>query len=198
TRLFAKLGYSSLHKYLIHELGYSESAAFRRVQALKLVREVPESKEMIESGELTLTNIASVQTMLKGHDSEIKKQAINKVKKKTSSEAQDLLFKMVPDKEKKPRDIKKKVSSTHTRLSVTLSSTVMDKMEKVKAMTKKYHNEELINYLLDLAIEQKEKANNKKARKSKGSTNPRVITAKVKREVALRAKGVCEDRKSVV
>jgi hypothetical protein len=45
TRLFAKLGHSSLHKYLIKELGYSESAAFRRVQALKLVKEIPATKK---------------------------------------------------------------------------------------------------------------------------------------------------------
>src|SRR5690554_6171569 len=45
TRLFAKMGYSSLIKYLIKECGYSEGAAYRRYQALKLTKEIPEAKD---------------------------------------------------------------------------------------------------------------------------------------------------------
>lgn len=76
TRLFAKLGHSSLHKYLIKELGYSESAAFRRVQALKLVKEIPSTKKLIEEGALNLSGITQLQTMLKGKTTEVKKEAI--------------------------------------------------------------------------------------------------------------------------
>ncbi len=98
TRLFAKLGYSSLHKYLIKELGYSESAAFRRVQALKLVKEIPSTKTMIENGSLNLSNITQLQTLLKDKSTEVKKEAIEKVKNISTAEARTTLFELCPEK----------------------------------------------------------------------------------------------------
>src|SRR5690606_26195659 len=63
-KLFAKMGYSSLYKYLVKEMGYSEGAAYRRISALKLVREIPESKKLIEAGSISLTNATNLQTIL--------------------------------------------------------------------------------------------------------------------------------------
>jgi len=58
-RLYADLGYSNLFKYLVRELHYSEGAAARRVQALKLIQKVPEAKDMIKRGDLNLTTFFS-------------------------------------------------------------------------------------------------------------------------------------------
>ncbi len=192
TRLFAKLGYSSLHKYLIKELGYSESAAFRRVQALKLVKEIPSTKKMIEDGSLNLSGITQLQTMLKDKSTEVKKEAIEKVKNISTAEARTTLFELCPEKETHPRDHKKQVSATHTRFSMTLSITATEKIEKVKAQTKKYDNNELMDYLLDLALGTHAKKQNIKAKTVYVSKNPRTISPTIKREVFKRAGGKCE------
>jgi hypothetical protein len=192
TRLFAKLGYSSLHKYLIKELGYSESAAFRRVQALKLVKEIPSTKKMIENGSLNLSGITQLQTMLKDKSTEVKKEAIEKVKNISTAEARTTLFELAPEKETHPRDHRKQVSATHERFSMTLSKTAMEKIEKVKAQTKKYENEDLMNYLLDLALATHAKKQNIVTKKVFVSKNVRTISTAVKREVFKRAGGKCE------
>ena len=192
TRLFAKLGYSNLHKYLIKELGYSESAAFRRVQALKLVKEIPSTQKMIENGSLNLSGITQLQTMLKGKTTEVKIEAIDKVKNVSTAAARDTLFGLCPEKESHPRDHKKQVSSTHTRFAMTLSKTTAEKMDLVKAQTKKYENEELMKYLLDLAIATNNKKQNIVTRKTFVSKNSRTISPAVKREVFKQAQGRCE------
>lgn len=54
-RLYADLGYSSLFKYMVRELNYSEGAAGQRLGALRLVMKSPDARKLIESGELSLT-----------------------------------------------------------------------------------------------------------------------------------------------
>ena len=54
TKLHLKLGYSSLYKFLIKELGYSEGEAVTRVSALKLMMKVPLIESKIKEGEINL------------------------------------------------------------------------------------------------------------------------------------------------
>ena len=46
-RLFADLGYSSLFAYCVSELKYSHAQAQRRIEAMRLLVEIPEVKEKI-------------------------------------------------------------------------------------------------------------------------------------------------------
>lgn len=61
-RIYAELGYSSLFNYCVKELNYSESAALRRIQALKLTEELPEIKDKLNSGVLNLSTVSMAQT----------------------------------------------------------------------------------------------------------------------------------------
>ena len=54
-RLFLEMGYPSLYAFMREELGYSEAATQRRIQAMRLIKEVPEAEEKIESGRLSLS-----------------------------------------------------------------------------------------------------------------------------------------------
>ena len=49
-KLYLKRGFSSLFDYCHKELGYSEGAAYRRIQAMKLCQELPETEADRESG----------------------------------------------------------------------------------------------------------------------------------------------------
>ena len=44
-RLFAKRGFSSLFEFAVKELAYSESAAGRRISAIRLIKEIPSVEE---------------------------------------------------------------------------------------------------------------------------------------------------------
>src|SRR5689334_15010653 len=59
-RLYLKRGYSSLFEYCTQELGYSETSAGRRTSCVRLVNDIPEAKESLESGALTLSVCAQV------------------------------------------------------------------------------------------------------------------------------------------
>lgn len=62
-RLFSELKYESIFDYACMELKYSEPAAVRRISAMRVLRELPEIKDSIHSGQLSLSNIALAQTM---------------------------------------------------------------------------------------------------------------------------------------
>jgi hypothetical protein len=64
-RLFCDLKYPSLFAYAIGELKYSEDQAARRISAMRLLRDLPEIEEKIESGALTLSNLNLAQTLFK-------------------------------------------------------------------------------------------------------------------------------------
>jgi hypothetical protein len=57
-KLFSSLRYNSIYDYAIQELGYSADAAYRRIAAMRALRDIPQLEEKITSGELTLTNIS--------------------------------------------------------------------------------------------------------------------------------------------
>src|ERR1041385_1513079 len=61
-RLYSELGYASLWEFATLELGLSEGAAQRRIQAMRLIRDVPEAKAKLEDGSLSLSNAAKVQS----------------------------------------------------------------------------------------------------------------------------------------
>jgi len=57
-RLYSDLGYGSLFEYAVKELQYSEGQAGRRLQAMRMIKEIPEVERKIASGELNLSNVA--------------------------------------------------------------------------------------------------------------------------------------------
>jgi hypothetical protein len=63
-RSFAELGYESMTKYLTRGMGYSESSAYERVKAARLLRKIPHLGEKIEKGALNLTQMVQVSTCL--------------------------------------------------------------------------------------------------------------------------------------
>lgn len=60
-RMYLDFGYASLYEYLVEEVKYLGGSAQRRIDAARLLKEVPEVGEKIKSGELTLGQITLVQ-----------------------------------------------------------------------------------------------------------------------------------------
>ena len=66
-RLYLRLGYPSLFDFCVRELGYCAGSAHLRIQAMRLLREVPardreEISKKISSGVLTLSQLSNIQT----------------------------------------------------------------------------------------------------------------------------------------
>ncbi|MEK7355656.1 MAG: HNH endonuclease [Bdellovibrionota bacterium] len=64
-RLYSAHGFSSLFAYATERLGYSEDQAARRISAMRLLKEIPEIEQKIESGALTLTHLSKAQTLFR-------------------------------------------------------------------------------------------------------------------------------------
>ena len=71
-KLYLKRGFSSLFDYAVKELGYSEGSAYRRIKAMKLCREVPETAVKLETGSLNLTTASQLQTFFEKQNRKIK------------------------------------------------------------------------------------------------------------------------------
>lgn len=66
--LYAQMGYRDLKEYCVKELKHSESSAWRRINAMRLLNEIPEVESKIQSGDLNLTQM----TMARAHFQEVK------------------------------------------------------------------------------------------------------------------------------
>src|SRR6476469_4288027 len=64
-KFYLKMAYSSLFDYLTKHLGYSAGSAQRRIDAARLLREVPELCEKLESGTLNLSQVSLVQKAIR-------------------------------------------------------------------------------------------------------------------------------------
>ena len=60
-RMYLEMGFSSLFDYLTIAVGYSNASAQRRIDAARLLAEIPQLGEKIQSGELKLNQISMVQ-----------------------------------------------------------------------------------------------------------------------------------------
>lgn len=95
---YAELKYDGLFSYCVKELGFSESQAYQRIQAMRAVKEVPEIKHMIESGSLSVSSVSKVQVHFREeqkcgviHSTEEKLQVFKMVENHTTKETEKVL-----------------------------------------------------------------------------------------------------------
>ena len=67
-KLYCELGYPTLHKYIVGELGYSDPEARVRTGAVRLMRKSDEAAEKIAEGSLTLTNAAAANDAISSRE----------------------------------------------------------------------------------------------------------------------------------
>ena len=60
-RLYLRRGFSSLFDYAVRELGYSDAAAWRRINAMRLCADVDGVRERLQNGMMTLNAAAQLQ-----------------------------------------------------------------------------------------------------------------------------------------
>lgn len=70
-RLHFEMGFSSMFKFCLEELGYSESEAHYRISAMRLARDVPEVVAAVEAGRLSLTNLAQAQSYFRKNETPV-------------------------------------------------------------------------------------------------------------------------------
>lgn len=194
-KLYSDLGYSSLFAYCVRELGYSESNAYRRIQACRMLVMLPEIEQKIENGKLSLTNISQASQFFNHNeimDPGDQRAVLNQLENLTKKEAEKMLF-AISGEEKVEKDNLRRVSSEKTRLSIILSDETIEKCELLKNLIgKDLSYQELIDYMVEVSIKDIEKKKFKVSATNKDLLPPvavkRVINSSVKRKVYLRDK----------
>src|SRR5688572_5601806 len=64
-RLYSSFKYESLTDYLVFEFGLSEDQAWRRIDAIRLLEELPEIEAKIQAGAHCLTNLNLAHALFK-------------------------------------------------------------------------------------------------------------------------------------
>ncbi|MES2768166.1 MAG: HNH endonuclease signature motif containing protein [Bdellovibrionota bacterium] len=140
-KIYLERACSSLFEYLTKKLGYSSSAAQRRIEASRLLREVPVLAEKIEKGTLNLTQVGEFAKAIKQKEREssekitsaVKSDLLQKIENKSSFETQKLLAQELDLNLKQPEQNQiQKDESVH--LQITLTKTQYEKLLKCKDM----------------------------------------------------------------
>lgn len=66
--LYLVRGYPSLFEFLVHKVGYSESAASRRIGAVRLFQQIPEVAQQIEAGTINLSQASLLTQTVRAAD----------------------------------------------------------------------------------------------------------------------------------
>jgi hypothetical protein len=113
-KLFASLGCSSLFVYCTTVLGYSEGGAYRRIAAMRLLRDVPGYEGKLESGSVSVATLSQVQSFLvqekrqlgKTYSQGEKLDLLSKIEGKSAQQAERVLATISPQlsKEEKARN----------------------------------------------------------------------------------------------
>ncbi|MBS1971313.1 MAG: HNH endonuclease [Bdellovibrionales bacterium] len=165
-KLYLELNYDSLYQYLTKHLAYSESAAYDRIQAMRVLRQAPQVASKIEEGSLNLTQLVRVEQSLKQEKrlgKEVSKDQVfdllNKVENKTSFETEQIIACELRQAPKTYQKVKPQ-SDKSIRLELTLSKEQYEILKKAQSYISHIIPENdlaaVISYLAKASIQKKE------------------------------------------
>ncbi len=139
-RLFCSLKLKSLKEYVVKVLGYTSDEADRRIQAMKLMKAVPEVEAKINNG-LTLTHLSMAQSLFnsekKYHEEltkEEKLQVLEKLESTTTREAQRVVIEESSNPEKLRKETVKPVSQTLNEMKIYVDDETLENIETLKGL----------------------------------------------------------------
>ncbi len=171
-RLYLEMGYSSLFAYLSESVGYSPTSAQRRIDAARLLNEIPSLSGKIESGEIHLTQACMIQKAAReikrtrqinvSTDDKIDLLSSLSGKNQRDTEKQVAQYFDMPVMQK---TIEKTQADDSVRLEITLTKSQYDKLKQAQALVSHAvpinQITDFIEYVSDKVIKQKTGTKNK-------------------------------------
>lgn len=145
-RIYAERGHSSLFAYVVKELGYSESAAYRRVNAVKMIKEIPGLADQVKSGALNLNTLADAASAFRRNEKQERKKLSPKEKArsldslvgKSKREAEKKLAKIFPQSETPKTTLRqfttKQDDGVKTKVTLVFSEKQMKVIHRLKEL----------------------------------------------------------------
>lgn len=136
-RIYLQMGYPSLYEFCISELKYSEGSAYRRIAAMRLIKAVPEIKQIAAQGKISLTAMAQAQSYFRRKENELapinktaKLELLKKLEHRSSRECEREILKLDPKSHRPDRVVAKTEELTEIRL--TVDNEFMATLDKLK------------------------------------------------------------------
>ena len=189
-RLFAQLGLGSTLDYLVKECHYSESSAYRRIQAARLLKVVPEVSSKIVTGQINLTQLSKVQSLIQQQEKlskskvalETKQELLQKIENQNSFQTEKLIAKEL-NIIIQERDVVKVQQDDSVFVSLKISKEQNEKLSEVKSLMSHVNPNptlaEVFEFLSDFYIAKKKGL--KKSQSQKVMTHTKLLKKKVLR-----------------
>lgn len=155
-KLFSDYGCSSMMNYAVKELAYSEGSAIRRINASRLLKDLPELEEKINNGTLSLSNLSQAAGFFKKEEisePSAKKKILKELENKTTREGEKVLFEL-GTKRILPDEGVRIVSKDYQQIKVNVSDEIFKKINDAKELLgHHYLDESFFKSLADEAIQ---------------------------------------------
>lgn len=183
-KLYVELGYKSLLKYCVGELKYSESAAYRRIKTIKLIKAIPEIKKDIKHGMINLSQSTLAQTLFDGRKvSEAEKKTIMKeVRGKSKRRSEEIIRERL------------RLPQVKQFISVEVGQKTINKWNELKARVAHMdlNEEALLNRLIDTEMNLVKLSTVNVSGKKSNSLIQRYVSKSLRKEVFKRADYKCQ------
>lgn len=184
-RLYNQYACSSLFEYCIQILHYSEAAASRRINSMRMLKEFPETAASVESGAMTLSTLSTVQTFLKREEKagqsytrEEKKELLQSIENKSKRDVEKILIERSPESAI-PAEKQKIVAPDRIELKVVLTEAQLEKLEKIRGLLAHQIPDgalaEVLEKMMEITLDKVDpakKEQRKKARQAKAAPTP--------------------------
>jgi hypothetical protein len=140
-KLYADYKRSSLFDYAVKELGYSEDQAQRRIEAMRLLKDLPEIAPAIRDGRLTITNIAQANQFFR-HTQPTRDEKVafmNSIEHKTKREVEREIAARAPELPRPERT--RATTASKSQLTLELPNETLEIITQLKgALAHKHPN----------------------------------------------------------
>ncbi|MES3037431.1 MAG: HNH endonuclease signature motif containing protein [Bdellovibrionota bacterium] len=141
-RLFSSLGCKSLFEMAVKKFGYSEDQAYRRISAMRLLKDLPEIEGKINSGEISLMHMSIAQNLFRKEKKflrqEISKEDkllfLKKVAYQSTRETEKIALSFSSEPDALRPDRVQVVSDSKVELKFLASTELLEKIEKLKGI----------------------------------------------------------------
>ena len=202
-KIHLSYGYSSLHEFCVKHLGYSDGGAYRRISAMRLIKEIPEVEAKIKNGSLSLTNASMAHNFFKHEKkqnnviSDSKKiELIQKLENQSTRQTEKILVALSPNPI--PKEKVRILTVTKTEIKIILDEKTKLKLEKIKQLLSNTLEDqtygELLDKMSDIVLEKIEpkQVNRASAPKLDLESHTRYIPKQIKQEIKIRDENRCQ------
>ena len=194
-RLFVDLGFPSLFEYAVGDLKYSAPSAQRRIDAMRLLRDLPELEEKLQSGSLSLSVLSQAQKFFRTEakiekplEPRAKLELLAELEGKSTREVDRELVSRSSEPLAMRRETVRVVTETHSELKFLATKDTLDQMETTRGLLGHSHSElslgELVAVMAKIALEKLDPARDPKRARLVKSAAPSVSTAAAPKDQA--------------